>query len=282
MTADHGAIDCWVNVTMGDSVPPEFLKRVKEDYFKGGDEFFASLTPEDTIEAMDEAGVAKAVLVVEVGRPSEKILEFVERHPDRFFLAAMVDPTKGMRPLWALQEMVAEFPVIMAKAVPFGIDVAPSDAIYYPLYAKCIELDLPLTINTGLPGPPMPGECQHPIHLDRVCYRFPQLRLVMAHGADPWWDVAIRLMIKYANLSLMTSAYSPKYFPDELIHFMNTRGQDKIMFSSDHPVLSMQRCIGEAEQLDLREGVLDKFLRANAEQVFFTPRDPHPRKSYLR
>ena len=85
----------------------------------------------------------------------------------------------------------------------------PGDAVYFPLYTKCCELDLPLCMNTGLPGPPIPGEVQNPIHLDRVCVRFPELKLCMMHGADPWWDVAIRLMIKYANLRLMTSAWSP-------------------------------------------------------------------------
>jgi predicted TIM-barrel fold metal-dependent hydrolase len=55
---------------------------------------------------------------------------------------------------------------------------------------------------------------------------------------------------------------------------MNTRGQDKILFASDHPVLSFQRCIAEAQKLDLRPGVLDKYLRANAERLFFSPRRP--------
>ena len=137
-----------------------------------------------------------------------------------------------------------------------------------------MELDLPLSVNTGLPGPPVPGECQDPIHLDRVCHRFPDLRLCMAHGADPWWGTAIRLLIKYANLRIMTSAYSPKHFPAEFVQFMNTRGQDKVMYASDHPVLPMTRVIGEAEQLDLRDGVLDKFLRANAEEFFFRERRP--------
>ena len=103
----------------------------------------------------------------------------------------------------------------------------PSDAVYYPLYAKCAELELPLCINTGLPGPPIPGEVQNPIHLDRVCVRFPELKLCMIHGADPWWDVAIRLLIKYANLRIMTSAWSPKRLPDSLLHYMRTRGQEQ-------------------------------------------------------
>ena len=114
----------------------------------------------------------------------------------------------------------------------------------------------------------MPGACQDPIHLDEICYFLPELVIVMAHGADPWWNVAIRLMIKYRNLHLMTSAYAPKYFPPELIQFMNTRGQGKVLFASDHPVLSFERCLAEAAELPLRDGVLEKYLRGNALSVF--------------
>ena len=92
----------------------------------------------------------------------------------------------------------------------------------------------------------------------------------MAHGADPWWGEAIRLMLKYPNLYMMTSAYAPKYFPAELIQFMNTRGQDNILFASDHPVLAMDRCLAEARELKLRDGVIEKFLYANAQKLFFS------------
>ena len=271
---DHRAIDLWVNVNMGTAVPPQLLERVKKDYFKADDDFGRSLTIEECLDRMDDAGVEKAVLTVPVSKPDETVLDFVRERPDRFALAAYVRPHKLMPELWRLEDMVYQYPVVMARTVPFNFDLPPSDAVYYPLYAKCVEMDLPLSINTGLPGPPMPGECQDPIHLDRVCYRFPTLRLCMAHGADPWWGTAIRLMIKYANLHLMTSAYSPKHFPPDLIGFMNTRGQSKVMFASDHPVLSMRRCVSEAEQLDLRDGVLEKFLRTNAERFFYSERNP--------
>jgi predicted TIM-barrel fold metal-dependent hydrolase len=179
-----------------------------------------------------------------------------------------------MKEVWALEALVRSQPVVMARVVPFGTDTPPDHVRYFPLYVKCIELDLPVSINTGLPGPPVPGECQNPIHLDRVCVQLPELRICMAHGADPWWAVAIRLMLKYRNLHLMTSAYAPRYLPPELVQFMNTRGQDKILFASDHPVLSFERCLKEAQALDLREGVLDKYLYANAERLFFAPRKP--------
>jgi predicted TIM-barrel fold metal-dependent hydrolase len=214
------------------------------------------------------------VLSTSVKRPEEAVLEFCRERPDRFSLAAYVRPTKGMDELWALEDLLADHPVVMARVVPFDFDLPPSDAVYYPLYAKCVELDLPLSLNTGLPGPPVPGECQDPIHLDRVCHRFPDLTICMAHGADPWWDVAIRLMIKWKGLHIMTSAYSPKRLPAEVIHFMNTRGQGKVLFASDNPALGMERCLTEARALDLRDGVLDKYLRDNAERVFFGDRNP--------
>jgi len=55
---------------------------------------------------------------------------------------------------------------------------------------------------------------------------------------------------------------------------MNTRGKHKIMFASDHPVLSVERCIAEAKELELRPGVLERYLDDNAEAVLFQPRKP--------
>jgi predicted TIM-barrel fold metal-dependent hydrolase len=170
----------------------------------------------------------------------------------------------------ALEAMVRDHGAILARITPFAVDLPPNHALYYPIYTKCVELGLAISINTGIPGPPAPGECQHPMHLDRVCLHFPELKLVMAHGADPWWNEACRLMIKYPNLYLMTSAYLPKYFPPELIHFMNTRGKGKVLFASDHPAIQMERCLDEAQKLDLREGVLDRYLYANASELFFS------------
>jgi predicted TIM-barrel fold metal-dependent hydrolase len=218
---------------------------------------------------MDRVGVEKCIVTTSAEDPDRRVLEFPHRHPDRFAISLSLDPRRGMTAIRALESLVRSEPVVLARITPFMINLPPDDRVYYPVYAKCIDLDLPIAINTGLPGPPMPGKCQDPMYLDEVCVFFPELKLVMAHGADPWWDIAIRLMIKYRNLYLQTSAYAPRYFPPQLIHFMNTRGQDKIMFASDHPVLSFERCVKEAEQLDLREGVLDKFLYANAHRLFF-------------
>jgi predicted TIM-barrel fold metal-dependent hydrolase len=269
------AIDPWVNVDMlGGNPPPKFLTRVKEDYFKGNDDFFKKLSIDELLAQMEEAGVERAILSTDVRSPNVEVLDFCQARPEKFYLAANCDPTKRMKVCWALEDLVRNHPVVMARVVPFMHDLPPNHRDYYPLYAKCCDLDLPISINTGIPGPPMPGECQHPMHLDRVCLDFPMLKVCMAHGADPWWGEATRLMIKYKNLHMMTSAYLPKYFPPDFVHFMNTRGKDKVLFASDHPVLDMRRCIEEAQKLDLRDGVLDKYLYENADRLFFSERRP--------
>jgi len=267
------AIDCLVNVDMGDVKQPEWMIRVKEDYFKAGSSFLKSPELPELVDDMDANGVERAILLTNVRREGDRGQRFATERPDRFSLGVggfnLLRPMKTVR---ALESFVRDNPVAYATVGPsFWGDgmYPPSDAVYYPLYTKCCELDLPLCINTGIPGPPLPGEVQDPIHLDRVCVRFPELKLCMIHGADPWWETAIRLMLKYRNLRLMTSAWSPKRLPESLLHYMSTRGKERILFASDYPVLSMERCLGEAAKLSLTDDVRQSWLIGNAKAFFF-------------
>jgi predicted TIM-barrel fold metal-dependent hydrolase len=277
MSTVSRAHDLLVNTDMGDVKQPEWMVRVKEDYFKAGESMFASRELGELLGEMDEQGVERAVLMTNMNKVSERALSFVDAHHERFSLAlGGHDLLKPMQNLRRLEGLVRDHPITYTVVGPsFWGDgmYPPTEAVYFPLYTKCCELDLPMCVNTGLPGPPLPGEVQNPIYLDRVCVRFPELKLCMLHGADPWWDIAIRLMIKYANLRLMTSAWSPRHLPASLLHFMSTRGKNRIMFASDSPVLSITRCIKEAAALDLAPEVLDAYLYGNA-QAFFFDRPP--------
>ncbi len=269
MTAQRPkAIDCWLNPSfVPHDYKPEFLVRVAREYFKREKEIFEPTPLEELLRQMDAAGVERAILTIDAHNP-EPYHEVIKAFPDRFIASAMIDPMAGMDALRLLERLVTRYDVRLARITPFLVNRPPNDKVYYPIYAKCIELNVPISINTGIPGPPMPAEPQRPLYLDEVCLFWPELVLVMAHGADPWWGEAIRLLLKYPNLYMMTSAYAPKYLPAELIHFMNTRGADKVLFASDHPVLSFERCLGEAAALPLREGILAKYLRENALRVF--------------
>jgi hypothetical protein len=267
-------IDCLVNVHFGETAKqPEFMLKVRDDYFKGPQSLYDQVELPALLDEMDEYGVTKAILMDNLVKPSVTARKFAEERPDRFALA--IGGVNLLRPVPALAELAAvrrDLPVAYAAVGPsFWGDgmYPPSDAVYYPLYAKCAELGLPLCVNTGIPGPPIPGEVQNPIHLDRVCVRFPELKLCMIHGADPWWDIAIRLLIKYANLRIMTSAWSPKRLPESLLHYMRTRGKTKVIFASDWPVLRQSRVVPEALALELPPDVLDNYLFDNAESFFF-------------
>ncbi|AHH18107.1 putative amidohydrolase [Nocardia nova SH22a] len=276
-------IDGLVNVHFGETEQqPDWMLKVRDNYFKGPKSMFAQPELGELIDEMDEQGVEKAILMYNMEKPSTTALKFVEAEPERFALAVNgVNLLKPVSSLRRLEALTRDLPVAYtAVGASFWGDgqYPPSDAVYYPLYYKCAELGLPLCMNTGIPGPPIPGEVQNPIYYDRVCVRFPELRLCMIHGADPWWDIAIRLLIKYENLRLMTSAWSPKRLPDSLLHYMRTRGKGKVMFGSDWPVLPMRRVVPEALALDLPPEVLDNYLYANAEEFFFGDRNPNDRR----
>jgi predicted TIM-barrel fold metal-dependent hydrolase len=266
------AIDCLVNVDLGDRKQPEWMIRVKEDTFKGGESFLKSPELAELLDDMDAHGVERAILLTRLGLDGDRGQRYAKERPDRFALG--VGGLNLLRPVKSLRELEAfakDHPVAYVTVGPsFWGDgmYPPSDAVYYPLYYKCCELDLPLCMNTGIPGPPLPAEAQNPIHLDRVCIRFPELKLCMMHGADPWWEIAIRLMLKYRNLRLMTSAWSPKRLPESLLHYLRTRGKDRIIFASDHPALSMDRTLGEAAKLDLTDEVRDAWLYQNGKSFF--------------
>jgi len=264
------AIDCWVNPFTPEvaSAPrPEFLVRVATDYFHRAEEVFTGTPLDEMVGLMEQHGIGHGLLTIDASNPAP-MAEAARRYGERFKLSAVIDPCGGMDAVRTVERLVREHDVRLIRMVPFLINKPPNDKVYYPVYAKCIELGVAVSVNTGIPGPPMPAEPQRPLYLDEVCLFFPELVLIMAHGADPWWGEAIRLLLKYPNLYMMTSAYLPKYLPPELIHFMNTRGSDKVLFATDFPFLPFDRAIESARALDLRPGVLEKYLRDNAQRVF--------------
>src|SRR5207302_5350609 len=137
------------------------------------------------------------------------------------------------------------------------------------IYQTCIDLDIPIVVNAGIPGPRIPAACQDVIHFDQVCYDFPELRIVMRHGAEPWEELAVKLMLKWPGLYYMTSGFAPKYYPKAIIDYANTRGADKVMYAGYYPMgLSLERIFAELPDVPFRDHVWPKFLRENAMRVF--------------
>ena len=218
-----------------------------------------------TVAEMDKWGVATGLVGL-----GPLTAQAMKDHPGRFMASMEVDPndiTGTVRKIRAAKE---EHDIKAVTTFPAGCNpqVPVNDRRYYPVYQTCIDLDIPIISNAGIAGPRFPSACQDVMLFDEVCYDFPELRIVMRHGAEPWEALAVKLMLKWPNLYYMPSAFAPKHYPKAIIDFANTRGADKIMYAGYYPMgLSLERIFTEMPDVPFRDHVWPKFLRENAVRV---------------
>ncbi len=238
------------------------------------------------LKKMDKAGIARSLLIaVRAGDmnvkgsfaiPYERVYEICEKYPDRFSGLAGVDPSIGVEQLYELDEAVEEMGFVGAHYYPHWFDMAPDDARMYPIYARCVELDIPIMMQVGhnliyqrdrrLPS------VGRPITLDRVAIHFPDLRLLGIHLGVPWTDEMISMAWKHENIFIGGDAYAPKHWPKQMVHYANTYGQDKFLFGTDWPVIDPIRAMREVDELGFRPKAKKKILRDNAIRIFKLPR----------
>lgn len=221
---------------------------------------------EHTVALMDHHGIDMAL----IGCGGESQERALREHPDRFLPSTGVDPNEGMK---AVETIVRLYETVGLRALagfPAGYNpqVPINDKRWYPIYAKCCELGIPVFMCVGVPGPRVPMACQKVELLDEVCWFFPELTIVMRHGAEPWEDLAVKLMLKWPNLHYSTSAFAPRYYPKAIIDYANTRGADKVMYGGYFPMgLTLDRIFSELPEVPLKDEVWPKFLRDNARRV---------------
>jgi len=236
----------------------------------------------EMLKMMDAAGIERAFLIAaKIGQlglsgswhlPYETIVDAVKLHPDRFYGLAGIDPTEGMAGVRALQRAVEEFGFIGAHSYPHWFELPPDHARYYPFYAKCVELGIPIQLQVGqslIYDPERPlRSVGRPITLDAVACDFPELKLIGIHIGIPWVDEMIAMAWKHPNVFIGSDAYAPKHWPSQFVRYIDTYGQDKVMFGTDFPVLSFERVRREVDELGLRPEPRRKFLRDNAIRVY--------------
>jgi len=282
MPSDIGIIDLMMGIPSDDQTGwYEFLKpQLREE--SAGYEFPVQYMFKDVphfergvdhvslvLDQMDHFGIEKAMIGFSEARGHD--LRAVTEHPDRFFGSFSVDPNHGMDGVRALVRAYETHGVKSAMAFPAGYlpQVPINDKKMFPLYAKCIELDIPICVTAGICGPRVPSACQDVMLVDEVCWFFPELKFVFRHGCEPWADLAVKLMLKWPNLYYSTSAFAPRYYPQEIIDYANSRGADKVMYAGYFPMgLALERIMHELPDVPLKADVWPKFLRQNAIRVF--------------
>jgi uncharacterized protein len=221
-----------------------------------------------TVEQMDRFNIEKALVGWNDDDTSRRAKEL---YPERFFFDVPCDPNKGVDEVRRIKRLHSEVGISAISVFPSGTlpQVAINHKYMFPLYTAAAELGIPICLNVGIPGPRIPMETQKVEHLDEVCWFFPDLKIVMRHGAEPWEALAVKLMLKWPNLYYSTSAFAPKHYPKAIIDYANTRGSDKIIYAGYFPMgLSLDRIFGDMPSVPFKDEVWPKFLRENAVKVF--------------
>ena len=222
-----------------------------------------------TLEKMDQFGIERGLIGVSEDNETSRLA--LKQHPDRFLASSHADPNQGMEGVRRLVREHEEFGTVAVGAFPCGCvpQVPINDKAFYPIYAKCVELDIPIFCCAGVPGPRIPMYPQKVEHVDEVCWYFPELKFVFRHGCEPWEDLAVKLMLKWPNLYYSTSAFAPKYYPKAIIDYANTRGADKVLYAGYFPMgLSLERIFRDMPNVPFKDEVWPRFLRENALRVF--------------
>ena len=245
-------------------------------------EMRGGVTIPDYINKMDQAGVERSLLIaVRAGDirvpesfevPYERVHKVCQEHPERFSGLAGIDPFRGMKGLNDLEVAVKEYGFVGAHLYPHWCELPPNHRKYYPYYAKCCELEIPIMMQVGhnliysknrrLPS------VGKPIYLDQVAIDFPELKLIGIHIGIPWTEEMISMCWKHENVYTAGDAYAPKYWPEAFIHYANSYGKHKVMFGTDWPVIDPIRAIDEFNNLNFKDSSKELVLRENAIRVF--------------
>lgn len=279
---DGGAIDIWCNPFVEAGMQQFFDSEVQEaaELFGQPDLFTDAVrTPEEFVDLMDEVGVETVLIPalkygnaqhrgLEVDVPYELVRDLCAEHPDRFKGLAGINPHDGMAGVRDMTRAIEEYGFVGVNIDVYGFDVPLNHRKFYPFYAKCSELDVPVVMQTGHSAIRTPNKHGKPLLLDDIAIDFPELDLVGAHTGWPWTEELIAEAWVHPNVYVGTTAYAPEYWDESLVHFMQAHGKEKVLWGTNYPVVKHEQSLEQLEAFDLSEEVRRKVLRENAARVF--------------
>jgi len=236
-------------------------------------------------QEMDEAGIEMGVIGVPA--PTEKpgfestgnqtIANLVKRFPKRFVGFGSLDAADPARALEDISKVVD-----MGLS---GLTLEPStsrvsrrfnDRVFYPIFEAAQKRQLPvLTVMSCLLGPYM-DDC-HPEFVDHVATDFPQLNVIIQHGAWPYSREACGVAYKQKNVYLVPGQYVHYEFPgsEDYVKGANRQLSDQMLFGSVYPNCGPLKEVRQiVESLGFAsEEIKAKYLGGNARRLLGLPAD---------
>ncbi|HET9125029.1 MAG TPA: amidohydrolase family protein, partial [Solirubrobacteraceae bacterium] len=181
----------------------------------------------------DEAGMGRRRL------GNEEVLAAARANPDVLIPFGSVDPHRGKLAVRQARELIGRG-VRGFKFHPNTQRFWPNDPEFFPLYRVIEEAGLIALFHSGTTGigAGMPGgggvrlKYSNPMAVDDVAAEFPDLDIILAHPSFPWQEEALAVAVHKPNVYIDLSGWSPKYFPEILVQYINTRLRGKMLFGS--------------------------------------------------
>ncbi len=234
---------------------------------------------EELIKYMDEAGVDVCFCVREgmmdisghtvAMSTNQFMIDQIAPYTDRMYLECMVGPIirRGMEhALWELEYLVKEQNAKLCKVYQPEDDGPLDDRRMWPFYEKACELDIALTVHTGMSYVvPQPSAHTHPGTLDRVLLDFPELKVIAYHMAWPHTEELIGLAGKHQNLYLSMSGIVGWYqrSPYRGYHAIGTALQwvdpSKLVMGLDLPFDDTKRVVDWVRNLQIPEELREQY-----------------------
>jgi hypothetical protein len=262
--------------------PEQVKSELANSYLKGylgkyeEVELFTQLTVDHLIQGMDAGGVEKAVMQAEwaIGnyrKQNDAVYEIVQSHPEKFVAGYLcINPLADDDMAAVVEKEVKERGFKGVNIQPWAYRVRCNDKRFYPVYGKCLELNIPVTIHCSINFTVNRTiDYGRPLYLDEVACDFPDLKIIANHGGWPWVTEMVAVAWKHPNVYIEIGAVSPKYIGtpgtgwESLMVYGNSLLQDRVLFATDN-MLPHQRCVEEIKALSLKTDVKEKWLGLNA------------------
>lgn len=235
---------------------------------------------EDVIAELRAAGAAATVLhnplPTAPGLPNDALAALVARYPNDLIGFARIDPTRPGEAAAEIKRCVTRFGFKGATMTPFWHRIRASDESCRPIYEVCIEHGIPIWIHTSVHWVrSTPLSYEHPLHLDEVAVRFPDLKIVAGHGGWPWIADMVAVAWRHPNVYVDTTAFRPRHIAtpgsgwDMLWYFMSRTLEHKVLFGSTWTLLGRKpgEIADEARGLELSDRTRALWLHDNAARV---------------
>jgi len=197
------------------------------------------------------------------------IMKEIEPYPERMYLECNVGPIlrRGVEhAIWELEYLVKERNAKLCK-VYAPEDLGPlNDRRLWPFYEKACELDITLTMHTGMSYVvPQPSAHTLPITLDDILLDFPDLKIIAYHMGWPHSEELIGLAGKHQNLYLSLSGiigwfarapYRGYHMIGEALQWV---GPEKIVMGLDLPFDDMGFAVDYIRKLQMPDELQEKW-----------------------